>query len=353
MRKSILSCAALAAVASFAAPAFAQTDAQKGLALLEQFNVIALKDLNVTNTDHVQGKVWVGGNLTGGITAAQGAASPFTSNYAELTVGGNAASWTVQGSQTAGRTALVQIGGNSTGAATLNGSGGHVDVGGTFYSQGFNPSSSKTVSTGVAGLGGPAGSIATQNANFATDLAALSSTLAGLPSTMIDLSHALSFTGDHAVFTMTAAQFGTTNYNWGNLFSSLTASQTVIINVLGSSVTEGSGANFNPVSASVIWNFSQASSVTVGNFSGSILATGATVNQTGSNIYGSVAAQIFKQTAEVHLGNFTGDARYLPPPTNDVGAVPEPASWMTMLAGFGIIGSLIRRQRRRERLAAA
>ena len=36
------------------------------------------------------------------------------------------------------------------------------------------------------------------------------------------------------------------------------------------------------------------------------------------------------------------------PPPGATGAVPEPATWLTMILGFGIVGGLLRRARRRE-----
>lgn len=340
-----------------AAPAVAaDTPAQAGMKLLQSYNIITLGDLNLTNSNaHSQGKVFVGGNLTGGTLKVGGGADgpQAASTYAELTVAGNASSWDVENSQTSGRGALVQIGGNSTGSATMN-TAGHVDTGGTFNAGGYNPNATKTVSTGVAGL---AGQIQTAQQLYSVELKALSDTLAALSSSAIDMSNPLSFSGDYGVYTMTAAQFATQNYNYGTLFSSLTAAQTVIINVQGGgTLSQGGGANYNQTSANVLWNFNQASSVNiVGTFSGSILAPSATVTQSGSNINGSVVAQLFNAKAEVHLGTFAGTTRYLVP-SDDVPStpgVPEPASWMTMLIGFGILGSLVRKQRRRERLAAA
>ena len=92
---------------------------------------------------------------------------------------------------------------------------------------------------------------------------------------------------------------------------------------------------------------------------GSVLAPKATV--TGDHqLNGSIVAKVFNYSGEVHLGTFNGSTGFLvAPPPNDGGGhvgtpgVPEPASWMTMLLGFGVIGSLIRSQRRKERLAAA
>jgi choice-of-anchor A domain-containing protein len=350
MFKSLL-CLALAGVA---APVAAETAAQDGMQLLKQFNVITLDNLNVNNTQHVQGKVFVGGNLNGGLNVAQSATGSATaSDYAELTVGGNVGGWNVDHSQTIGRGALVQVGGNS-GQATMN-TNGHVDVGGTFNSQGFNPNATKTISTGVAGL---ASAIAAQRTTFSTDLHALSNELAALPSASIaNMNQSLSFAGDYAIYTMNAAQFGTSNYDFKTLFSGVAANQTVVINVLGSALNIGGGSNFNAPGgdgANILWNFNQAQTVNIGNWYGSILAPDATLTTSNGNITGSVVSRIFNESGEVHLATFGGTSRYLvTTPDNPPGAVPEPASWMTMLLGFGVSGSIIRRRRRKENLVAA
>lgn len=329
-------------------PAHADTAAQQGALLLKQFNVYTLQNLN--STSHVQGKVWVGGNLTGDLIAAQGGSGPMTaSSYAELTVGDNAsAKIKVEQSLTSTRTgSLVQIGKNSTGEVGLNGAGGHVDTGGTFNTTNFNPSPTKTYTANVAGLGSQ---IALNTTDFSNNLQALSTALAALPSVAItDPSASLTVGGDYGVFTMTKAQFEKQNYNFDTLFTGVASTKTVIINVVGSGgFTEDNGANNNlsgTQASNVIWNFTDASAVSVKNWGGSILATKATVTNS-STITGSVVAKIFNQNGEVHLGTFNGTTRYLvtsegPP----AGGVPEPASWVTMLAGFGLIGFVIRRRR--------
>ena len=43
----------------------------------------------------------------------------------------------------------------------------------------------------------------------------------------------------------------------------------------------------------------------------------------------------------------------LMPTPSTVAAVPEPTTWMTMLAGFGLVGWALRRHMRSQRLVAA
>lgn len=355
MRSSVALSASLIAALCFSAPvAAADTAAQAGMELFQQFNVYTLGDLN--STSHVQGKVWVGGNLTGNLIAAQGGGSALASDYAELTVkGASSANIKIEGSQTAGRSSLVQIGGNSTGEVGLNGSGGHVDAGGTFNTQNFNPNATKTYSANVPGL---ASQISLNTADFSNNLQALSTALSALPATAItNMNQALTVSGDYTIFSMTKSQFQTQNYSFDTLFNNIGSDKTIVINVLGGgSINEDNGANNNALSLSsnIIWNFGDATSVSVKNWAGSILATNATVTNS-STITGSVVAKIFNQNGEVHLGTFDGSSRFLVTSGggSPVGGVPEPASWMTMLLGFGVTGSLIRRARRRHAALAA
>lgn len=127
-----------------------------------------------------------------------------------------------------------------------------------------------------------------------------------------------------------------------------------VINVTGSG-TYDDWLNMglaDSVAQKLIFNFTDATGLNLhAQFTGSILAPKATL-QNSNNINGSVVAKLFNQDGEVHLGTFNGQLPLLvttpnQPPTG----VPEPASWATMLAGFGAIGGMIRRRRAQERKA--
>nr|WP_243445723.1 PEPxxWA-CTERM sorting domain-containing protein [Polymorphobacter arshaanensis] len=45
-----------------------------------------------------------------------------------------------------------------------------------------------------------------------------------------------------------------------------------------------------------------------------------------------------------HLGPVTPPAVIVEAPTTPAGAVPEPASWAMMVAGFGLVGGALRRR---------
>ena len=104
------------------------------------------------------------------------------------------------------------------------------------------------------------------------------------------------------------------------------------------------------IQQNIIWNFMDATSINVNTaVYGSILAPKATISG-NSPINGSVVAKVFQSNGEVHLGTFNGNTGFLSrrPPSgggghvSHAGACPSRASWMTMLLGFGFIGSLIR-----------
>ena len=59
-----------------------------------------------------------------------------------------------------------------------------------------------------------------------------------------------------------------------------------------------------------------------------------TVNDTGSGIFGDLAPDGAGGSAY----SFNADLSY------DLGAVPEPATWALMLAGFGLVGATLRRR---------
>jgi choice-of-anchor A domain-containing protein len=93
-------------------------------------------------------------------------------------------------------------------------------------------------------------------------------------------------------------------------------SETIIMNVLGSSVNWGTSYNGNK--NNTLWNFSQATTLNINDraIQGSVLAYGATVNQS-QNIDGTLIANVLSVTngAELHSYTFNGNA-----------PVPEPIS---------------------------
>lgn len=369
--------------------------AKAGLSAMGKLNLLTFGD--ATLHSDVEGKVFVGGNLNGNgapVAIGNGSGKSYTqdSKYRSLTVGGNATN--VQVNNGIGLSSITAVvGGNATGVQMNNGNATAVlEVAGNVNAQNFNPNSKKTIRYGgtISGnqtqdkpyeihdttlkAGGAAdlkAAITTATNNYVSELTTLSQVLGALtPTTTLNISNlnAIQFTtptstdGGYVVADLTSAQ-AKALASGTFILPTFASSNTLIINVEGAaSFTFGANetGNGSAVQQNIIWNFTDATSVTVNTaVYGSILAPKATIGG-NSPINGSVVAKVFQSNGEVHLGTFNGNTGFLVAPHNPGGGghsqvpgVPEPSSWMTMLAGFGIIGSLIRRQRRRERLAAA
>ena len=404
MRKSSFLTAALLA-AAICAPASATNTftaaqykkAQNAIKQMETTNLVVFGNANMSSD--VEGKTYIGGNLTGGGTFGVGHAGKSEKTWAlerTLTVGGNmSANININSGSGVGTGGKVDvaIGGNSTGTISMNNGSQHgqVEVGGTFNAQNFNPNSTKTATYGMTASG-----VQTQDKTYvkqdtklkaggSNDLkAVIAAETAGLVSQMSTLSQILgaltpnatlnssnqnniqfnfsadATNGSFAVADITASQLAS-----GTFFLPQYASaKTLIVNVSGTNVNFGAnaaGAYTGSDQTNIIYNFLDATTISVNTaIYGSILAPKATI--TGSQqLNGSIVAKVFNYQGEVHLGTFAGQTPFLVTvphgggggSNTGVGDVPEPASWMTMLLGFGFMGSIIRRQRRKERLAAA
>jgi choice-of-anchor A domain-containing protein len=147
--------------------------------------------------------------------------------------------------------------------------------------------------------------------------------------------------GGFGVFSLTAAQFTT--------ISSLSFTgpgDGAIVNVSGGIIAHTANMNFGSLDPSrVIFNFYDASQVIISNAAipGTILAPKAYVNLSGINVSGTVIAKTFAGSGNTVVG---GTPFVL-------NAVPEPATWAMMIAGFGAIGGALRARRRRERVVFA
>lgn len=353
---------AVATVALSQAASAQAGDAARGLTAMRELNLIVLGDL--ATQQHAQGKVFVGGSVTGKLVAAQGGSQGYrTSDRAQLTIGGSTNGFQVESAL--GQPITVLVGGAASGMG-INGRGS-VSVGGSANVAGFNPSATKLVYYGgsvdggqvqdapflirnssLAGLGA---SIGAETRTLTADLKALSSGLAQLQplstitSTVAALDYSRAANG-FAVFGMTAGAFQDQNADFDRLFASLPNGITTVINVAGTSLNQGGNINLKSINQSVIWNFADATSLTVKGWQGSILAPDALLTNS-SAIEGSVVARAMAMNGEVHLGTFDGTANIVQAP------VPEPAGWATMLTGFAVAGGLLRRRARRASLAAA
>jgi len=367
--------------------------AMGGLKAMEKLNLLTFG--NATLHSDVEGKVFVGGNLDGNNApvaignGTKGQAYLHDPIYRSLTVGGNASNVQVNNGIGLSNIQAV-VGGNAAGVQINNGStAASLQVGGNFDAQSFNPNATKTVKYGgtvvnqqaqdtpyetqdtTLHAGGTAdlkAAIAGVTSSYQSELTTLSQIMGALtPNATLVSSDTnnihFNFTADanngsFAIANITASQLSSGTFNLPN-YATSTNGKTLIINVSGASVAFGANevGNGSLVQQNIIWNFVDATTIAVNTaVYGSILAPKAKITG-NSPINGSVVAKIFQSNGEVHLGTFNGSTGFLVAPhPNGGGGTPgvsEPASWMTMLMGFGIIGSLIRSRRRTERLAAA
>jgi choice-of-anchor A domain-containing protein len=144
------------------------------------------------------------------------------------------------------------------------------------------------------------------------------------------------------VFDITAAQLESDLANNQVTFSG-TGVTSFIINVEGN-FTEPSSTNFNTAQEDALFNFYDATSVTLGNWKTSILAPKADLSISNGFVTGSVFAASFSGGGELHNDNLFNGA--LP------SAVPEPSTWAMMLAGFAGLGFVGFRRSRKEPVAA-
>jgi choice-of-anchor A domain-containing protein len=357
LRKFVLPVAAMGGIAA-ASPAAA--DANVGLQVLREYNLFVLG--NLTSSSGVDGRTFVGGNLDGNSSDyyKQGSKAP-ASSAPGLTVVGAVGGGTKNLQNGSG----AYVGGSVGSGFNLNGQGHDVKIGGAAVNingarnstitvggpvGGYMNANGATVKTN-AGLPGFAAGLQVQANDYAMGVKDLSAYLAGLTPTdqiSFPLSNRAQFkptsNGNIAVFDLKST----------NVFNSVGEIQfqpgafdTIIINVGGTTaaMTKNFIGNVAGLGERVIWNFYEAQNInfTTG-FYGSVLAPFA--KATNSNVIeGSAVFGSLNQNGAVRLGGYNGSLAIL-------SAVPEPATWAMMIAGFGLAGSMIRR-RNRQALAAA
>lgn len=331
--------ATIAATSFFSINAHAQLDANQ---TLNQFNAIVFG--NVVSHSHVDGRTWVGGNVSGGDYVQHAGDTP-ASSYAGLTVKGNASNLHVNG------LGAVIVGNFSnaivnTGSTAVLGNVTNSNLNGPAYVAG--------ISSGSNFNGGD--KLPSPNDTMQTNLAAVDSTdfhslLSNTSSALSQLSNTSSVTVNGSTATFSAvvdatglAAFNLTDAEATQIFSLgqfdflLNGATTVIINSGLENISIS--ANFlassaHTIGSSVIWNFYDASSIVLNSqFGGSVLAVDATLTNY-QNIEGGVYVQNLNQYGEIHLQPFTG---------NLVTAVPEPSSYAMFLIGLGLLAFSARRR---------
>ncbi len=119
-----------------------------------------------------------------------------------------------------------------------------------------------------------------------------------------------------------------------------------LINVTGAAASLSGGLVINGGSASdVLWNFYDAGTLSFSGIDmlGSVLAPNADYLGGWGQLHGTLMVKSFSDargSTELHNdGLYNGGLLTVPP------AVPEPASWAMMIAGFGLVGATLRRRR--------
>jgi len=331
--------------------------------MLQQFNVVVSGNLN--SSSHVDGRSYVGGNVVGGDYVQHINDTP-ASAYAGLTVGGKLSGnahvnglGMVVGGDVQGITVNSgesYIGGNAS-ASSLSGNAWVVGAAdGINFGNQLHAASYTNINLNGKVLNAPTANMtstlaASTSTNFAAVMTGLSSQLSAL---QVTAGSAVSFSNnDHKVtFSGTAAN-GVLVFDLSSLdsrvFSSTTAefafdlhgASTVIFNTNDKNLSVSAnflGGQAQALGSKLIWNFAGAESVSVGaTFGGQLLvADGTFSNINGANVEGGVYAKTLNQFGEIHLQSFSGTIPTAP--------VPEPETYVMLLAGLGLLGAMARRR---------
>ena len=144
------------------------------------------------------------------------------------------------------------------------------------------------------------------------------------------------------VFDITAAQFESDLANHQVTFSG--TGRDASSSMSTGNFTEPSSTNFNTAQENALFNFYDATSVTLGHWKTSVLAPDADLTISNGYISGSVFAASFSGGGELHNDNLFNGA--LP------SSAPEPSTWAMMLAGFAGLGFVGFRRSRKQPIAA-
>lgn len=359
----ILLPAALAATALIV-PVLAQSQAVTGIDALREWNLVVLGNLD--SSSEVEGRTFVGGNLTGNSSNYGIRATTSANGQPGLTVVGNVTG----GHKNLNNGAGAVVGGNVTSGFNLNGPNQTVKVGGMIRNTNVNQNSvvaNLDASNPAFGLG-----LQQQKSDLQSSLGSLSFDMGTL-----NANSQLSVQGNRgtfnaqpnaqglAVFAINAADLD----KIGEIQFNLNGADTAVVNVSGR--TANLNDNFlggtNNLGERVIWNFPEAEDLKLTTaWGGSVLAPLADA-ETRNYIQGSAVFGNLKQNGEMHIGTFKGG--YATPPSGGTstggdsstggspggdgspggGAVPVPEPGMVGLFGLGVAGLILWRRRRAQR----
>lgn len=299
--------------------------------VLQQFNLVVFGDAK--SSSHVDGRTYVGGNLQGGDYVLHVNDMP-ASAYAGLVVKGNVSGVNVNGGG-------ISVGGNLSSAninqggahvagnaASVNFNGGAAYVGGTASSSNFNQgrldnplvqadttgieTTLRSLSEQLAGMADSGGSVTTNGNKVTFTALADSSGIAVFDLSLIDT---------------TILALGEFEFNLGNAALTVFNVDDDIIDIAANFL----GGSALSIGSQVIWNFFNASDITLRNqFGGTVLAPDAHLRN-DNNIEGSVIVSTLDQHGEIHLQPFSG-----PIPDGST-PVPEPGSIALLLCGLGLL----------------
>ncbi|AKU21667.1 hypothetical protein ACZ75_09485 [Massilia sp. NR 4-1] len=275
---------------------------------------------NAKNFTDVEGRLAVGGDVTA--NASIGYRAPYGSKGPSLVVGGNVKLGT--GDIFNGPTTNVNTNASVGPITGYDKAKGYGVYGGTSQSGAYHDLRKQT---GVVDFG----AAKTQLTGLSSNLGKLSSN--GLVENKWGGTY---LTGDKKsdiqVFTVDSK-------NLSNLFlQDVKADAHVVINVVGGgnfSITGGQDGQLKDLRDRLLYNFLDASSVTVGTFAyGTILANKADILG-GGHLEGNVIANSLSSALEIGYE----------PYKNITTAVPEPQTWALLMGGLAILGFAARRRK--------
>jgi choice-of-anchor A domain-containing protein len=317
-----------------------------GMEVLQQFNLVVFGDAH--SASHVDGRTYIGGNLNGGDYVQHAGETP-ASNYAGLTVAGNAAGVHVNG--------LGAVVRGNISSSTIN--TGNAVVLGVATNSSFN--GSYRYYAGSDGGGNQFNS--SEDLNLANDDTVTSSTSTDFLNKLTSLSDDLKslrgnstfdISGNKVTFHASADSNGmaTFDISGSSIFASSILEYAFDVGVNVTSIIMNCDVaaadfaiNFLGDSArkfgdKIIWNFYNAALLKIHNqFGGSILAVNADLAN-DNNIEGGVYVKTLNQRGEIHLQPYAGEV------PSAVTPVPEPS--MMLLFGVGLLGLSAVVQRKRN-----